>query len=221
VVARIKGGRDLPAAWPEFYRQATASSEPHLVKTHGPPVDNQPALYVLRDGRAATCSYWHFHRVVHPESSRTMTDLICGRDYFGDWSSHWHSWQRRSAGARTLVVRYEDLVSADAALLARIAEFCGITKPPKPWANPFSELHAASPQLHRRGSIHWDPPEEWTPLSDYLFAWAHGPLMMQHGYWTQAEMDAARSRLPTSQDDASFLTRLPSDYARMVEAKLV
>ncbi len=120
-----------------------------------------------------------------------------------------------------LVLRYENLVNADAALLARLSEFCGVTDPPVPWVNPFPILQAAVPETHRRGSIHWEAPEEWTPLSDYLFAWVHGPLMAQHGYWSETEVRVARSRFPTSAEDATFMCRLPADYARLVKSKAI
>jgi hypothetical protein len=35
------------------------------VKTHGYPTDNEPAIYVVRDVRAAICSYGH--RIQYPQ----------------------------------------------------------------------------------------------------------------------------------------------------------
>ena len=221
IAFNLQGGIRKPVPWPDFYQLATASEEVYLVKTHDLPSDDQPVLYLVRDGRAAITSYWHMHRTMHPEAERTMAGLIVGRDYFGDWSSHWHAWQNRPSTARKLNLRYEELINADAALLERLADFCGFNEPPLPWTNPFPILQAALPETHRRGSSHWDAPEEWTALSDYLFGWVHGPLMVQHGYWTEAEMEAARSRFPTTTDDATFLCRLPSDYRRLVESKSI
>jgi hypothetical protein len=45
--SRIVGVDGFDSDWTTFYRQACDSGEVHLVKTHGPPIDDQPAIYVV------------------------------------------------------------------------------------------------------------------------------------------------------------------------------
>jgi Sulfotransferase domain len=65
------GGLASPDDWSRFYVEATASSTLHLVKTHLPPRDDQRAIYVVRDGRGAVVSYYHFNRTYHPAEAPT------------------------------------------------------------------------------------------------------------------------------------------------------
>jgi hypothetical protein len=181
--------------WAEFYPEATASPEVFLVKTHGPPPDDQPALHIVRDGRKACVSYLNFHRKLHPEAGRTLPEIILGLDAFGDWSAHHAAWSHPGARPehprRRLLLRFEDLVQADMVLLRTIAGFIGYGGIIRPWENPFRELHARSPSIYREGRVDWTGDPEWTPLADALFARVHGPLMRQLGYWTEAEEQAA------------------------------
>lgn len=95
---------------PEFTRD-----KPLLVKTHRWPSDARPAIYVVRDGRAATVSLWEFKR-----PKRQLREVIVGPPR--TWASHlaaWRPWERPD----TLLLRYEDMVAQRAAVLARISAF--------------------------------------------------------------------------------------------------
>ncbi len=74
-----------------------------LLKTHGYPMDDYPAIYVIRDGRAVCVSLWEFYnRIISLEA------VIEGLHEFGTWSNHikaWNPWERPN----TLLVRYEDM----------------------------------------------------------------------------------------------------------------
>jgi hypothetical protein len=167
--------------WEEFYPTALRSCQCHLVKTHQAPIDDQPAIYVLRDGRKAAYSYWQYHRAFLPAYGRTLLQVIAGDDTFGDWSSHARAWIGRSRGP-LLILRYEELVHATAEVVARIASFLSRSDRPKPWVNPFEKLHEMSPRFFREGSAEWAPPPEWTPAIAWAFAVLHGPLMEEFGY---------------------------------------
>ena len=97
---------------PEFTRD-----KPLLVKTHRWPSDARPAIYVVRDGRAATVSLWEFE-----QRGRTLREVIAGRPPHGTWASHlaaWRPWERPD----TLLLRYEDMVAQRPAVLARFSAF--------------------------------------------------------------------------------------------------
>lgn len=178
---RMLGTRRPTESWEAFYPSAVSSGDCHLVKTHGAPIDDQPAIYVLRDGRKASYSYWQYHRAFLPAYGRTLLQIVAGEDYFGDWSSHYHAWADRSDGP-ILVLKYEDLVHATPDVVERIAAFLNHRETPKPWVNPFEELHEMSPRFFREGSVTWDPPAEWTRAIDWAFEVVHGPLMRELGY---------------------------------------
>ncbi len=90
-----------------------------LVKTHEYPIDDDPAIYVVRDGRAASVSLWEFYR-----RSMSLEAVIRGQHRFGTWSAHlaaWKPWERPD----TLLLKYEDIMGDLAAVLDRIATFIG------------------------------------------------------------------------------------------------
>ncbi len=88
-----------------------------LVKTHELPNDNSPAIYVIRDGRAACVSLWKFYSCNIP-----LEAIIEGQHAFGTWSNHvvsWDPWNR----ANTLLLKYEQLLNDYPSVLKDIGEF--------------------------------------------------------------------------------------------------
>ncbi len=88
-----------------------------LVKTHEYPNDENPAIYVIRDGRAASVSLWKFYNCELP-----LDTIIEGRHRFGTWSSHVNAWSPEER-PHTLLLRYEDMVSDLPTTLQRISVF--------------------------------------------------------------------------------------------------
>lgn len=90
-----------------------------LIKTHEAPADVSPAIYIVRDGAAATLSLCQYY----PETPLGI--VIEGRHRFGTWSNHlqlWKPWERPN----TLLLRYEDLVEDLPGSLNKISIFLGI-----------------------------------------------------------------------------------------------
>lgn len=88
-----------------------------LLKTHGYPNDNSPAIYVIRDGRAACVSLWAFY-----DKKLSLEDIVEGRHRFGTWTQHvdaWQPWNRPD----TLLLRYEDLAGHLPVALRQISGF--------------------------------------------------------------------------------------------------
>jgi hypothetical protein len=191
--AAVYGRRELPQPWKEFYPWATADRETHFVKTHRPPRDTQPALYVVRDGRSTLVSYERFHKRFHGGRARSLLELVLGVDYYGDWSGHYARWTERPEG-KTLVLRYEELVDVSPALLEKIAVFVGLSNP-RPWKNPFAQMNARNPAFFESGAAQWSGDGSWSPLVDAVFFELHGELMRTLGYASAAEVDAARARV--------------------------
>lgn len=88
-----------------------------LIKTHEYPPDNSPAIYIVRDGRAACVSLWKYY-----SESSTLESIIKGEHRFGTWSNHvktWSPWKRKD----TLLLRYEDLSSDLQNCLPKLKQF--------------------------------------------------------------------------------------------------
>ena len=88
-----------------------------LIKTHDYPIDANPAIYVIRDGRAASVSLWRFYN-----KSISLQAVIEGRHRFGTWSAHvaaWKPWERKN----TLLLEYEDLRGNLPLVLDKISHF--------------------------------------------------------------------------------------------------
>jgi len=90
------------------------------VKTHKYPVDDTPAIYVVRDGRAACVSLWEFiNRKV------SLDEVIAGDHLYGTWADHlsaWRPWERGD----TLLLRYEDMTSNLPFVLEEISRYLGL-----------------------------------------------------------------------------------------------
>lgn len=110
-VGHIEFGPGMPIRFPENVLP--------LVKTHEYPVDSNPAIYVVRDGRAASVSLWRFYG-----RQSSLEAIIEGRHHFGTWANHvtsWKPWERPN----TLLVKYEDITSNLPRVLKNISTFLG------------------------------------------------------------------------------------------------
>lgn len=88
-----------------------------LVKTHEHPRDAGPAIYVVRDGRAACVSLWQFY-----ERRIPLDAIIEGRHRFGTWASHVRAWNP-SSRPNTLLLAYEELRGDLPGSLEKISRF--------------------------------------------------------------------------------------------------
>jgi hypothetical protein len=148
-----------------------------LVKTHGVPMDASPSIYIVRDGRMACVSYFHFLRSFVNENI-TVEDIIVGKQWPGSWSQHVQSWcptKRQS----TLLIRYEDLRDENEKTCLRISQFLG-TSPLKDFNVAFSELQRMNPKFFREGNDKKSR-EEFQPFND-VFMEHHGAAMSELGY---------------------------------------
>jgi estrone sulfotransferase len=120
--------RHAPAALPDGGR---------LIKSHERPAwpyagAYRRAVYLVRDGRDVSVSYYHWYLrggLYGGGFERFLRLFLAGRlDGFGAWHDHVRAW-RDSAAARAgalRVIRYEDLLARPTEELGRIAEFVGL-----------------------------------------------------------------------------------------------
>jgi Sulfotransferase domain len=166
-----------PRDFESFYAEASGADTPFFVKTHSPPIDEQPALYVIRDGRAAITSFLRFERHVSPRSpSNSMLQLILGDHYYGGWSEHYRGWHDRGS-APILTLRYDELFRATDDVLARIADFIGYRGEIRGWDNPIVEYRRRYPDFVGEGRLEWTPPDEWDFICDAAFWSTHRDVM--------------------------------------------
>lgn len=162
----------------QFLRQAQAQHRRLYVKTHElPPADRHPAIYVVRDGRAAVVSYLHYLREIMKRDV-TFHDVICGK-VGTSWSRHVRAWTLpRRPG--TLIVRYEDLAIGETQTLKKISAFIGVPQR-QAFDISFARLHALAPDFFRTGSNRRNI-AELDAGAEQLFEQMHGVTMRAMGY---------------------------------------
>jgi hypothetical protein len=158
---------------------ARASPDRVFIKTHGPPRDDSPAIYILRDGRAAVVSYRHFLGDSEGLHDLSLAQVIRGEVGFGSWSGHLDAWSPLLR-PRTLVLRFETLRRQPQDAIAAIERF--IARPATAaWVNPFERLQRAVPTFFRHGDDRPNFAELAGP--DLGLFWAHhGAWMTRLGY---------------------------------------
>ncbi|MEM9271893.1 MAG: TIGR03032 family protein [Cyanobacteria bacterium P01_F01_bin.143] len=88
-----------------------------LLKTHEYPTGAEPAIYIVRNGYAASASLHKFKQ--HTQSLET---IITGQNEFGTWSDHlnaWQPWQRPN----TLLLKYEEIIANFGDVLEKLSKF--------------------------------------------------------------------------------------------------
>ncbi|HTL56284.1 MAG TPA: sulfotransferase domain-containing protein [Candidatus Limnocylindrales bacterium] len=167
----------MPRNWRERLSQE-AGATTTLIKTHDPPEGSGPAIYVVRDGRAAVNSYYYYHKKFAFEKP-SLTEVIAGACQFGRWNDHYLAWRPRIR-QNTLFLRYEELVTRPDEIIPKLSQF--LRMEPKEGRIPtFEELKQQMPTFFRRGQND-DFLSEWTPGQMALFNELHGPVMKELDY---------------------------------------
>lgn len=178
-VVEAVGHENYDGDWQEFHARATASDELFLVKTHDPPCDDGRVIYIVRDGRAAIVSFFHFLCEVRARADIDLPRVIEGRVPFGSWSNHLAAW-RPLERPGALCIRFEDLVADPRAPVARIAEFLGVEQVAD-WSNDIDRLRGVFPGFFRFGSNDRNIAE--LDAENERFFWRqHGDWMRRMGY---------------------------------------
>lgn len=164
-------------AFGEALGQASPNRYP-IVKTHDIEFDQEPTIYIVRDGRASVVSYYHFCRRF--EFERSLESIIEGDTPFGSWSSHFRGWNPQ-ARANTLLLRFEEVIAHPEETIAQLAQFLGTT-PNGSFEGDFAKLQATSPDFFRSGSNAKNFAELTSDQLD-KFDSLHGELMYELGYY--------------------------------------
>ena len=132
----------------DFLRAAERSKRHFFIKTHGLPEDDHPAIYIVRDGRAATAAFWEFRRELRGVHE-PLHSVAIGENWVGPWARHVERWLSRPAD-RTLVIRFEDLTSRPDEAARSIAAFLN-RRPGKARLPAFQDLRKEDPDFFRVG----------------------------------------------------------------------
>lgn len=157
-----------------------------LIKTHHPPQDDRPAIYIVRDGQAATMSLFEFYGRHMP-----LKTIIEGRNLFGSWGGHlkrWRPLERKS----TLFLRYEEMLADTRSTVDKLAEYLNLK--PKSYTVPSREELASAdgrwirPQRTDRAQL------SGTDLEQF---WSkNGEQMINYGYARLAANGSAAQLKP-------------------------
>jgi hypothetical protein len=92
-----------------------------------PRPEYRKVVYLLRDGRDAMVSYFHYLRGL-TEQEVDFLDLVQGGQMLfpGKWHEHVEQWLANPHQAKFMILRYEDLKKNTVTELERIADFAGI-----------------------------------------------------------------------------------------------
>jgi len=139
------------------------------IKTHDlPPHRAARAIHVVRDGRAACVSLWHFTNRALP-----LADIVCGRTRFGTWSDHVMAWL--AVEGLLAVVRYEDMIARIETVTAALVPIFG---PPR--GDPAEALRNRAALAEAEGT--WVRPasdwrEHWSDACEELFRHHNAPAL--------------------------------------------
>jgi hypothetical protein len=219
VVSRAVGHVSRPDMYEHFLKEAHESRDVHLVKTHllpddrgitsrVPTLSTAPAIYVIRDGRAATISYWHYLRDF-AQRSISLQRLIGSRV---GWADHVMAW-RPQARPRTLLVRFEGLAAGDDRITRALADFLG--RAPKGSVSlSFADLQRRNARFFRVGSDAKGI-ADLERLASRAFWLRNGAAMVSHGY---AEVDSFRVVPRPIRRPAAIARGLIPIYASFLDA---
>lgn len=143
------------------------------VKTHHLVPKGPLAIALVRDGRTALQSLCDFYAEMCWRTE-SLTDLITGKQPWGDWSAWLRAWRKRP---NTMWVRYEDMRADFKSIVSQIASWIG--REPIAYSMPsFTELNEAHPFFFRKGNR----TSQWGAAEDELFWSRHGEMMNLLGY---------------------------------------
>ena len=158
--------------------RASGSEKFNIVKTHDAPQDDGSAIFIIRDGRSAIISYFHFLRDIE-NLPIALEDVIAGKNWPGSWSAHYRLWDPTHR-PNTLLLRYEDLKDATSSVCQQISNFLQ-----KPQINDFKlsfdDLHKVYPKFFRGGDDARNIAEMRS--NQDLFDAIHGDLMRELRYY--------------------------------------
>ena len=135
--------------WVEFYKKAYHSEKLYLIKTHHPPEDNCPCIYVLRNGIKAIESHFHYIEKIDKIDCEWNKLIVGGFFPYLTWGRHLDVWSP-NIRPNTIIVQFEMLAKGDQSTIENISKFTNLPILSK-WENVFDEHKKNNPNFFRRG----------------------------------------------------------------------
>jgi hypothetical protein len=106
----------------EYYHRY---STPMFFKSHSlPRPDYRRVVYLLRDGRDAMVSYFHYLEAIEKKQLDFLELIKTGLSLLPcKWHEHIQAWHRNPYSAEILVIKYEDLIRQPVVELERFCQF--------------------------------------------------------------------------------------------------
>ena len=148
-----------------------------IIKTHEIPVDNSPAIFVVRDGRDAVTAVSNFWKI-------PIAYAITGQHIaFPSWSEYFWSWKPLER-SNTLMVKFEDMVSDPNKVAQELSPFLGLEQT-EVFVDAFEDNKKEFGQLFQDSGSCW---QECMTDSDLDLFWnCHGNVMDLLGYKREAD----------------------------------
>lgn len=143
-----------------------------FIKTHEIPIDDSPAIVIIRDGRDACIGLSRFWNLPIRDT------MIAQSSWFGTWGGFYTMWDALKR-PNTLLVKYEDMRSDPDKEAERIGEFIA-KKPERKFNNRLVEGRKQFAQLFRPTIA--DHNKEMNPDDEALFLRMYGDTMREYGY---------------------------------------
>jgi len=104
--------------------------DPMFFKSHEmPQPDYRNVVYLVRDGRDAIVSYYHYQLtlgVAQPVYFNPFSPILSATPVF--WEDHVAAWLDNPYGARMIIVKYEDLLADTFGQVRRMCDFFGLER---------------------------------------------------------------------------------------------
>jgi len=169
-VSSDKRGADL-------IEEAHRSDQLYILKTHEPPITDDPAIYIVRDGRSSVVSYYHYLNDVE-KLAIPLDRVVAGEVYAGSWSDHFATW-RPLERRRTLLLRYEEISKDIASLISSLSHFLSV-QAISATTRSFRDLHRLYPEFFRGADDRRNIDELGALLPRFIEL--HGATMRRLGY---------------------------------------
>lgn len=140
----------------QFFRRYLAGA---FFKTHALPEQNyRKVIYLMRDGRDAMVSYFHYQQNRQGKPIDFMRMVQQGEGLFPcKWHEHVEKWAANPYGAEMITVRYEDLKKDTVKELQRICEFSGLKRDVAVLERAAAKSSFAS-MKERQKTVAWENP---------------------------------------------------------------
>ncbi|MES0489115.1 MAG: sulfotransferase domain-containing protein, partial [Leptospirales bacterium] len=135
------------------FEKARKSKRIYFIKTHelfGKENEHDKVIYLIRDGREATVSYYHYLKNFS-QNRYTLLEIINGHTFAGSWGNHFFSW-RQCPPESILFLSFEKITKFPQKSIQLICDFTGLKPSAEPTYN-FNDLQKINSQFFRSGKL--------------------------------------------------------------------